>query len=63
MNDEKLLNVSQVAALLGGCHVQTVYRMAASGAIPSLKIGGMWRRFRPADVAAFVESRGGNRHV
>lgn len=44
-NNSRLLRAADVAALLGDCHIQTIYRMAAKGVLPSHKIG-TWRRFR-----------------
>ena len=58
MSTEKLLKASDVAVLLGGCHIQTVYKLAAQGVLPSLKINS-WRRFRAADVEQWLEKKGG----
>lgn len=57
-NDSRLLRAADVAALLGNCHIQTVYKLAARGVLPSCKIGS-WRRFRAADVAEWIESKRG----
>ena len=37
-----------------GVHVDTVKRWADSGALPSLRTPGKWRRFRQEDVDQFV---------
>jgi excisionase family DNA binding protein len=55
-NDSRLLRAADVAALLGNCHIQTVYKLASSGVLPSLKIGS-WRRFKAADIAAWLNDR------
>ncbi len=57
-NHPNLLTANDVSKLLG-CHGQTVYRLAATGALDSIKIGH-WRRFKPSALAAFVEKRGGD---
>jgi excisionase family DNA binding protein len=57
MNDD-LLKAVDVAKMLG-CHQQTAYKMAASGVLPSLKLG-KWRRFRAADIAAWLVTEGGS---
>jgi excisionase family DNA binding protein len=57
MNDDRLMNADEVSRLLG-CHSQHVYRLASAGTLPSLKLG-KWRRFRAADLAAWIESRAG----
>ena len=52
---ESLWTADQVAAYLN-VHVQTVYVKAASGDIPSLKIGrGL--RFRPSEVEAWLDAQ------
>lgn len=58
MESEKLLKAQDVAEMLGNCHIQTVYKMASAGVLPSLKLG-TWRRFRAKDIAAFVAARAG----
>jgi predicted site-specific integrase-resolvase len=50
-----LLNVRQVANIIGSC-IATVRRYAASGKLASIRIGNRLR-FDPAVVAAFLESR------
>ena len=50
-----LLSVAEVAAELG-CGRDTVYALLASGALPSVKLGGRLRRIRRADLAAYVDS-------
>lgn len=47
---ERLWTAEDVADFLG-CHVQTVYRKAREGELPSVKVGGL-RRFNPAAVRA-----------
>lgn len=56
MTEEKLLKVQEVAALMGGVHPQTVYKMAATGVLPSCKIGS-WRRFRAAEILAWLDDK------
>ncbi len=55
MNDERLLRASDVAVLLGNCHIQTVYKLAARGVLPSVKINS-WRRFRASEILAWLQS-------
>lgn len=46
----ELLGIRDVCALLGGCSVRSVYRLADSGRMPfGLKLGGM-RRWRRAEL-------------
>jgi excisionase family DNA binding protein len=61
MSEKNLIKAADVAAMMGNCHVQTVYKMAARGTLPSVKINS-WRRFRAADVAAWLEKKGGASH-
>lgn len=51
---EKLLTAEQAAAILQ-VHPRTVKRMAASGEIPAMKIGKLWR-FRESLLDAWVNS-------
>jgi excisionase family DNA binding protein len=51
---EPLLKPEAVAQLLA-CSPKTVYAWAASGSIPSVRLGRLVR-FRPADVQRFVET-------
>ena len=60
-----LLSVAEVAAELG-CGRDTVYRLLASGALPSVTVAGRLRRIRRDDLLAYVNrltvtrpSRGG----
>jgi excisionase family DNA binding protein len=50
---ESMMTVRQVAELLG-VHENWVYDQAASGELPSYKIGGT-RRFDPDDVHDWIE--------
>jgi excisionase family DNA binding protein len=50
---EPLLRPEAVARLLA-CSPKTVYAWAASGSLPSVRLGRLVR-FRPADVQRFVE--------
>jgi len=52
---EKLLDVEEVAALLG-LHPQSVYDMARSGEIQAFKVGREWR-VRPSDLKAWQEAK------
>lgn len=52
---EKLLDVDEVAALLG-VHQQTVYDMARSGELRGFKVGRIWK-FRPSDVSAWQAAK------
>jgi excisionase family DNA binding protein len=54
-NPARLLTVADVAETLR-VHPNYVYDLANRGDLPSYKIGGM-RRFRAADVEAWLESR------
>lgn len=53
---EPLVDAAVVALFLGVDRA-TVYRLAASCALPSVEIAPRVLRFRPADVRAFVEGR------
>lgn len=50
-----LLSVAEVAAELG-CGRDTVYALLATGALPSVRLGGRLRRIRRSDLTAYVES-------
>lgn len=52
---EKLLSVDEVASLLG-VHAQTVYAMARSGELRSMRTGRIWK-FRPSDVKAWQDQK------
>jgi excisionase family DNA binding protein len=52
---ERLLTVREVARRLGGCRA-TVYKLAASGALPHVRIGGAVR-IPPGDLAALLANR------
>lgn len=51
---EPLLKPEAVARLLA-CSPKTVYAWAASGLLPSVRLGRLVR-FRPADVRRFIEA-------
>lgn len=51
---EPLVDAAAVAVHLG-CDRTTVYRLAATCALPSVEIAPRVLRFRPADVRAYVE--------
>ena len=53
---EPLVDAAVVALFLG-CDRTTVYRLAATTALPSVAIAPRVLRFRPADVRAFVAER------
>lgn len=52
---EKLLDVDEVAALLG-LHSQTIYDMARTGELAGFKVGRVWK-FRPSDVRAWQDAK------
>ncbi len=56
--NSQLLNAADVAAMMGNCHIQTVYKLAARGVLPSCKIGS-WRRFREAEISAWLDDKAG----
>lgn len=49
-----LLSVAEVAAALG-CGRDTVYRLLASGALPSVTVAGRLRRIRRDDLLAYID--------
>lgn len=53
---EALLTADVVAAFLGISR-STVFRMAAAGELPVVAIGSRTKRFRIADLHAYVERR------
>lgn len=55
---DQLLTPQDVAKLLR-VHLQTVYRWAADGRLPSVKVGGKAVRFRLADVRQVVQAGNG----
>ena len=48
-----LLSVTDVAGELG-CGRDTVYALLATGALPSVRLGGRLRRIRRCDLESFV---------
>lgn len=52
---ESMMTARQVAELLG-VHENWVYDQAASGGLPSYKIGGA-RRFRPDEIEAWLSAQ------
>jgi len=52
---ERLLSAKELAEKLG-VHVNYVYGLAASGQLPSFRIGGT-RRFRWSEVEAWLEAQ------
>lgn len=52
----RLLTAREVATLLG-IHLVTVYRWAAEGRIPSIKLGNGSLRFLPDHIEAFLSER------
>ena len=50
-----MLTAQQLADALG-VHPNWVYNHAASGELPSYKVGAVWR-FAPAEVAAWLTTR------
>jgi excisionase family DNA binding protein len=56
---EPLLRPEAVAQLLA-CSPKTVYAWAASGLLPSVRLGRLVR-FRPAEVDRFIEAHAGSR--
>lgn len=55
--EEDLKNADYVAKRLG-ISVFTVYPLARSGAIPSIRVGKSWK-FQPSAIDAYI-ARGGN---
>ncbi len=53
MNENKLLNVKQVAQYLQ-LKESTIYSWAQDGKIPAIKIGRTWR-FRQVDLDSWLE--------
>ena len=53
--DGDILTLDEVAAYLKAGK-RTVYRLAASGKLPALKLGGTWR-FRRGDLDQWIASR------
>jgi excisionase family DNA binding protein len=53
---EPLVDAAAVAEFLG-VDKTTIYRMAATAALPAIEIAPRVLRFRPEDVRAFVEAR------
>lgn len=52
----ELLGIRDVCALLGGCSVRSVYRLADAGKMPfGLKLNGM-RRWRRAELVAWLDA-------
>jgi excisionase family DNA binding protein len=50
----RLYRASEVAALLG-VHISRVRELAASGQLPSVRLGGTgWHRFRAEDVERLI---------
>lgn len=52
----KLLTARQVAESFG-LHVITIYKWAAQGRIPSIKLSNGSLRFHPEDIQAFLSER------
>lgn len=58
MNNHLLMTPKQVAAEIG-IHFKTLYRMVVKGEFPEpLNLGHRTKRFRRADVEAWVETAG-----
>jgi excisionase family DNA binding protein len=53
---EYTLTTRDVAEAIGAS-ITTVARHADAGTIPSIRTLGGWRKFRPADIDAFVAER------
>ncbi len=54
MAEEKLLTVREVSSILG-ISEKEVLDLAASGAIPAYKIGGVYLRFKKEQIMGFVK--------
>jgi excisionase family DNA binding protein len=54
VQQQTLLTTVDMSRLLR-CSVQSVYRMTRSGALPSIRIGGLIR-YRPEDVERFIDA-------
>lgn len=62
MTEDRWLSVEEIAQYLG-VSKETVYRWLDRGAIPSHRIGKLWR-FKPSEVDVWVKSgaAGGKQH-
>lgn len=60
--DHMMLTIRDVAAELG-CGRDTVYRLLASGQLPSVLISDRLRRVRRSDLLAFIEALAASRPV
>jgi excisionase family DNA binding protein len=58
---DEILTIDEVAAYLKAGS-RTVYRLAANGKLPALKLGGTWR-FRRGDLDKWIVSRIGKAMV
>jgi excisionase family DNA binding protein len=55
--EESYLQDKKLAARFLGTSVQTVDRLTRSGELPYVRIGKSQIRFRPEDLAAYVQQR------
>ena len=53
---ERLLTAKELADVLGTPRLNSIYDLAASGELPSLKVPGVGRRFRESEVSTWLES-------
>lgn len=53
---EKLLTAQEVADLIGGRSAKWVYKLAAEGRIPCVRLTDGTIRFRPEDLKQWFES-------
>ena len=54
LDTDRLLTVKEAAQSLG-VHPNWVYREAAAGRLPSVLLGSQTRRFRPAQLASYLD--------
>ncbi|GFP23353.1 MAG: hypothetical protein DDT22_00873 [candidate division WS2 bacterium] len=54
MKEKEIMTVKQVAAYLQ-MHEHTIYKLARSGQIPSIKIAGQWR-FKKDVIDKWIEN-------
>jgi len=56
MIDERLWNIEEFATFVG-IAVGSAYHLVSQGRVPVVKISSRCIRFRPSEIAAWVESR------
>lgn len=56
MNDDRLWNIEEFAKFVG-IAVGSAYHLVSQGRVPVVKISSRCIRFRPSEIAAWVESK------